>query len=139
MSKAWKELEKQVADFFGGLRVVRIAYDEVAGDVIHPIYSIECKYGGQVPKHLSPRVPTEITVGFGRSRRRFRIVPSQFCEMDGKLLYYRTLGWVKKTLKTSHFLRDAIKQAKRYNPTLTPLVCVKPKGRHGFMCIWEVK
>ena len=135
MSKAWKELEKKVAEFFGGLRVVRIAYNEVAGDVIHPIYSIECKYGGQVPKHLSPRIPTELTVG----RRRYRIIHSSRCEMDGKLLYYKTLGWVKKTRKTSHFLRDAMEQAKRYNPTLTPLVCVKSKGRHGFMLIWEVK
>ena len=139
MSTAWKELEKKVAEFFGGLRVVRIAYNEVAGDVIHPLYSIECKYGKQVPKYLSPSIPTELTVGQGRSRKRYRIIHSSRCEMDGKLLYYKTLGWAQHKRKTCQFLKDAMEQAKRYNPTLTPLVCVKAPRRHGFMCIWEVK
>ena len=133
MGKAWKDFEKQVAEFFDGCRVVRIAYNEVAGDVIHPYYSIECKYGGQVPRHLAPRIPTELSVG----ERKFLVVPSQFIEIQDKMLYYQTLGWRKKRVKHSRFLMDALAQAERYNPTLRPLVCVKPRRRHGFVCIWE--
>ena len=47
--KPWKSAEKEVAEFFGGMRRVRMSYSEVAGDIIHPHYSIEVKYGKCIP------------------------------------------------------------------------------------------
>lgn len=47
--KAWKMAEKEIAEYFGGIRRSRVSYSEVAGDVIHPTYSIEVKYGKQIP------------------------------------------------------------------------------------------
>ena len=45
----WKAFEKQVADVVRGTRRTRVNYAESVGDVIHPKYSIECKYGKQIP------------------------------------------------------------------------------------------
>lgn len=132
--KAWKRAEKEVAEFFGGLRRIRIRYDESIGDVIHPTYSIEVKYGNQVPKCLTPRIPTELRMG----RKKYRLVPSKFCEVSKNLLFYKTLWWVKKKTKKIIFLEDAMSQARKYQKKLKPLVCVKPRRRHGFIIIWEV-
>ena len=134
MSKAWKAFEKQTAEFFGGLRRIRIMYNESVGDVIHPYYSIECKYGGQVPNYLAPYVPTELEVG----GKYFQVVPSNYITIIRKKLHVRSLGYVKKSRKSSKFLDDTMDQARRYNPTLGPIVCVKPKYWRGFIIIWEV-
>ena len=46
----WKAFESQVADVMRGTRRIRVSYAESVGDVMHPTYSIECKYGNQIPK-----------------------------------------------------------------------------------------
>ena len=50
ISKAWKDFERECARYFKGIRRVRISYGERGSDIIHPIYSIECKYGKQIPQ-----------------------------------------------------------------------------------------
>ena len=49
MGQAWKDAEREVAKFFGGMRRSRVSYSESVGDIIHPTYSIEVKYGSQIP------------------------------------------------------------------------------------------
>ena len=46
---AWKNAEREVSRYFGGIRRVRISYGESGSDIIHPLYSIEVKYGKQIP------------------------------------------------------------------------------------------
>ena len=133
---AWKTFESEAATFFGGLRRIRIMYNEKIGDVIHPFYSIECKYGGQVPAYLSPRHPTLLTVDSGC----FWVIPSSYCEIiDGNVLKINTDSYLKNEKNTSVFLDKAMEQAKRYNPTLKPIVCVKPKFWKGFVVVLEVE
>jgi len=50
MSRAWKQAELEVARYFCGMRRVRISYAERGSDIIHSLYSIEVKYGKQIPK-----------------------------------------------------------------------------------------
>ena len=136
MAKAWKAAEAEVAGYFGGTRRVRVSYSEKIGDIIHPKYSIEVKWGKQVPSYLDVRQATNLTVG----KRMFNMVPS--CELD----YFRDIELdscaiiaVEKKRKKARFLEEAIEQARGYNPTLVPLVCVKRRSRRGFVCIWEAR
>ena len=133
MSKAWKAAEKEVAGFFGGLRRVRVSYSESVGDVIHKYYSIEVKYGKQVPKCISPELPTKLTVG----GITYCVVPSRWLTVEDGLMTCKNKWWVYKERKGCKFLENALEQAERYNPDLMPIVCVKPRGRHGFIAIWE--
>lgn len=132
--QSWKRFEKEVAKFFGGQRRVRVRYDESIGDVIHPDYSLECKYGGQVPAYLNPIIPTLLKVTCDES---YWVVPNKFLEANGDLLSINTVCWVHKTHRHPKFLWKAMEQAKKYNPTLTPIVCVKPRSRHGFVAVWR--
>ena len=51
MSDQWKKLERKVARKLGGKRVYRMGnWGEGKVDVDHPVFSIECKEGKQVPK-----------------------------------------------------------------------------------------
>ena len=138
MSKAWKEFEKETAEFFGGLRRIRVSYDESVGDVIHPTYSIECKYGKQIPKYLQVDEPTKFVVG-REYFRIYRVCPSEILHVENGTLgfNYCPLKWKMKRKPTAQFLCDAMEQAKDYNPTLKPLVCVKPKHWRGFVVIWK--
>ena len=119
----WKALEREVAAFFKGTRRVRVSYSDKIGDIIHPSLSIECKYGKQVPKYLMPDKTTILTVGLSQyvivhsSVFPDPIVPTQF--IFGKAV----------------FLEDAMEQARRYNPTLKPIVCVKGRYSSGFWII----
>ena len=47
--KAWGRHEKVCAQYYGGIRHVRINYAERAGDILHPTLTIECKYGKCIP------------------------------------------------------------------------------------------
>jgi hypothetical protein len=49
IGRAWKMFELEVAKAYGGMRRVRINYGERGSDIIHDKYSIECKYGWQIP------------------------------------------------------------------------------------------
>lgn len=134
--KAWKQAEKEVAEFFGGIRRVRVEYGESVADNIHPLYSIEVKWGKQIPTCLSVRVPTKLYTEKGV----YCMAPSKF--FDARFIKWRwtppsIVGWVRKRRIRMQFLEDAMDQARQYNDELMPLVCVKPKGRHGFIIIWE--
>lgn len=92
MSKAWKDFEREVAEYFCGVRRVRISYSERGSDIIHPYYSIECKYGKQIPAKA----------------------------LEGK---------------RCRFLDKAFEQARSYNPTLIPMVCLKRPSMRGFISV----
>ena len=49
IGRAWKDFELEVSKAYGGMRRVRINYGERGSDIIHDKYSIEVKYGWQVP------------------------------------------------------------------------------------------
>ena len=134
MGKAWKRAEKEVAKFFGGLRRVRINYSESIGDIIHSYYTIEVKWGKQIPKYLAVKRPIILTVG----SKPYKVVPSEYLRLDKKRLATTNVYWMCRKLKKAEFLTKAVEQARRYNPTLRPLVCVKPKRRRGFVCVWEM-
>lgn len=90
--KTWGRFEKEVAKALGGIRRIRISYSEVAGDVIHSFYSIECKYGKQIPK---------------------KALEGRRCK----------------------FLDKAFEQARRYDATKEPVVCLKRPRMQGFIMI----
>ena len=79
---SWKNLEREVAKKMGGKRHCRMGdFSESAPDVHHPLFSIECKYGHQVPKFFydtlqqaskySGKVPVVVA---HRKRERRKIV-----------------------------------------------------------------
>ena len=133
MGKAWKAFEQEVADFFGGTRRVRINYSESIGDIIHPNYSIECKYGGQVPLYLCPKAIVRLTSG----GTKYWVVPSD--KLYSQICQFSPLGEfvINRYKRVILFLDRAMNQARRYNPTLKSVVCVKKKNQRGFNCIWE--
>lgn len=52
--KAWKRHERDTAAAFGGKRVSRGAnFGDSLPDILHPTFSIECKFRKQIPKVLS--------------------------------------------------------------------------------------
>jgi hypothetical protein len=115
-------LEKQVAKFLGGVRIVRTNYGESIEDVQHPYFAIECKYGGQVPAWCNVLRPT--------SNGEFDLIP----------LKYGMWSWDIKTFhivcqKRDEFLRKGIAQALAYNPDKTPVLCLKPKGYKGMVIV----
>jgi hypothetical protein len=120
MGKAWKSAEVQVAKYFGGMRRSRVSYSESIGDIIHPKYSIEVKYGKQIPKYCITDKYTDIWLGLA-----YRIWHSQATHKDRR--------W--RTPPSYKFLDKAFEQAKRYNPTLEAIVCLKPKRFRGFLIV----
>ena len=139
--KAWKAFEKEVARYFGGIRRVRVGWGESIGDVIHPKYSIEAKWGCQVPKYLQVKEPVRLVVFTPRPWKHYVIYPSDFKgRLDawswaekGKRRKLRRVG-----IKGAAFLVNGFKQARRYDPTKQPLVCVKARGMRGFVICEEV-
>lgn len=136
MSVAWKSAEKEVAEYFGGVRRVRVSYSESVGDVIHPEYSIEVKYGKQVPKYMVPQWPVVLTV----DGVKYVTMPS------GMFLQHT----IRKTLEpmwcalitrevSGEFLTQAFEQAERYYPDKRPIVCCKRPRQRGFNVIWRWK
>lgn len=129
---AWKSFEKEVGMFFGGHRHVRINRAEVHGDIDNVGYSIECKYGKQIPQYLDVDVPTVLEVG----TETFRLVPSTFLTVADGVVKVAALGWRRRRKPNVRFLIRAMDQAEQYSDK-PALVCVKPRHRHGFVCIWR--
>ena len=130
MSRAWKSAEAEVSKFFGVERRVRVSYDESIGDTTpHPVYSIEVKWGKQVPKYLAVKTPCILRLK--DCRRTFFLTPAKY--WADKEWWIRGL----KTRKEGAFLLDALTQAARYNVAKIPLVCVKPNRFNGFVIIQE--
>ena len=123
--KPWKMLEKEVAKALGGLRRIRVSYSESIGDVLHKKYSIECKYGKQVPSYADVSYPTYLYT----KAHRYLLIPSDYIG-DAVLVFDRVDSGVR-----GEFLEKAFRQARRYAPRKQPLVCVKPRYRRGFIAI----
>jgi len=134
MGKAWKQFEKEVSEFFGATRIVRVSYDEVAGDMSHPRFSIECKYRSKLPKYLNVKDPTLLKV----VDRRFVVTPEQFVKIEGVKPNVHALVTVPKKSNQAQFITSTLDQAKRYNPDLFPVACFKGKNQRGFICVWEI-
>lgn len=124
--KPWKSAEKEVAKCLGGMRRVRISYSETIGDIIHDKYSIEVKYGKQVPKYLRVKDYTVLI----HDGMRYDLTPIGV-PCSGDVTYHRP--------KSITFLHRAFAQAVRYNPTKQPVVCVKAPRMHGFVMVTREK
>ena len=123
--KPWKMLEKKVAKELGGLRRIRVSYSESIGDVLHKKYSIECKYGKQVPAYCNVSYPTYLyTKG-----HRYLLTPSDYIGRP-VLCFDREDRNIR-----GEFLEKAFRQARQYAPKKQPIVCVKPRYRRGFVMI----
>lgn len=115
MAKAWKELEKTVAKLLGGIRRVRVSYSESIGDVIHPIFSIEVKWGKQIPKCVVTDHPT---------------IFGDYVVISTKQLGEDIVKWEYRN-KHLKFLEKGIKQAIRYDRSKIPLLAMKPRHFRG--------
>lgn len=123
--QAWKRTEKAVAEALGGVRRVRVSYSESVGDIVHPHYSIEVKYGKQVPKYCIVKKPTMLKC----EDRNYKLMPSKFMNDTFHVYDYEECARDK-------FLADCFWQARQYSDK-TPLVCMKPPRYHGFIIITE--
>jgi len=116
--KAWKACEAEVAKLLGGIRRVRVSYGESIEDVLHPVFIIECKYGGKVPKSVVTDHPT---------------IFGDYVVISTKQLGREIVKWEYRN-KHLKFLERGIEQAIRYDRTKLPLLAMKPKGYRGI--IW---
>ena len=131
MSKAWKELESEVAAFFGGTRVQRHQFQSVE-DVVHPSLVLECKYGGQIPGYMVAREPTVINTDDGK---KYIVCPSDM--LNATRLTPSTLALIPVHRKNVKFIVQGLDQARGYQPDKFPVLCVKPRYCHGFIACWE--
>ena len=118
----WKNAERQVAKILGGKRRVRINYSESCEDVYHAKYSIEVKYGKQIPKWIGkirqPVILNKVLVLFPLSSGSF----DSATEVERMKI---------------GFLVDGMVQAHSYNGRKTPLLCMKPVGYRGIIgCLY---
>ncbi len=118
----WKDAERQVARILGGKRRIRINYSESCEDVYHTKYSIEVKYGKQIPKWVGkirqPVILNKVLVLFPLSSSSF----------DSAVEIKR---------EKIKFLVEGMKQAHSYNYGKTPLLCMKPVGYRGIIgCLY---
>ncbi len=118
----WKDAERQVARILGGKRRIRVNYSESCEDVYHAKYSIEVKYGNQIPKWIErirqPVILNKVLVLFSLSSSSFESA----VEME------------RKKIK---FLVEGMIQAHSYNRRKTPLLCMKPVGHKGIIgCLY---
>lgn len=132
--KPWKLAEKQVAKVLGGLRRHRVSYSESIEDVLHPYYSVEVKYGKQVPKCCRVKKPTVIKSG----RRWFLLIPDGFwkSETSSEVQWIHLGGpMVNKRVK---FLEKAMDQAASYSEDKIPIVGLKPRRCRGVIIVEEM-
>lgn len=126
MGKCWKSFEKEVAEFFGGKRVIRVSYGESSPDVLHPTLAIECKYGNQVPKSLRVSAPTRFMsngkpiIGFPAGELKKNNTVFEDCE--------------KHCMK---FCIDGLVQAMSYEECAgkLPVLCLKAPRMRGFVVV----
>ena len=118
----WKNAERQVARLLGGKRRIRVNYSESCEDVHHTKYSIEVKYGKQIPKWIGkirqPIILNKVLVLFPLS--------------SGSFAFAIEIKRVK-----IRFLVGGMVQAYSYNSGKRPLLCIKPVGYHGIIgCLY---
>ena len=129
--KPWKLAEKEVARYFGGVRRSRVSYGERIGDIIHPDYSIEVKWGKQIPMYCR----TKEAVILESDEGKYYLL--EWSKQDKKR--YNLAGVRCISLKSTKFLDDCFAQAMRYNGHKEPIVCLKPKSSVGFVIAWELQ
>jgi len=118
----WKDAERQVAKLLGGKRRVRINYSESCEDVHHAKYSIEVKYGKQIPKWIGkirqPVILNNVLVLFPLASMSFESATEI------------------KRIKIK-FLLAGMVQAHSYNIGKVPMLCMKPVGYRGIIgCLY---
>ena len=112
--KSWGRAEKEVAKLLGGIRRVRVSYGESIGDIVHPVFSTEVKWGKQIPKSVVTKHPT---------------IFGDYVVISTKQLG-RAVKWEYRN-KHLKFLEKGIKQAVRYDRSKLPLLAMKPKNYRG--------
>lgn len=125
--KSWKLAEKETAMLLGGKRRIRVSYSESVEDVLHDIFSIEVKYGKQVPKTVVVKEPTY----YGDD---YVLMPSK----DYLWMLWRGKKPVSfKRCSATMFLHDGLTQAAKYCDKKTPVLSMKPTGHRGLiLCFW---
>jgi len=118
----WKDAERQVARLLGGKRRVRVNYSESCEDVYHTKYSIEVKYGNQVPKWIGkirqPVILNKVLVLFPLSSGSFESA----IEIERIKIKFLAKGMI---------------QAHSYDKRKMPLLCMKPVGYRGIIgCLY---
>ena len=128
----WKAAERQVAKEMGGTRRVRVLYNEKIGDIIHHKYSIEVKYGKQIPKYAIVKVPTLVVNS--KDEVLYTLIPLWYWKQDSWQGYF----WTNCIFREKAvFLERVIKQARRYDRTKTPIGALKPPRFQGFILVLE--
>jgi hypothetical protein len=132
----WKQLERDVAKFFGGQRHVRMNWAEHAGDIDGLPFIVEVKYGNQVPASLNVKEPTLLDAGDKQyiAAPSTNVVPFGIClllSVDDE-----TAPLPVKKCRSKKFIEDALSQAKGYGDAPCVLA-VKPRGRKGFVLVWQ--
>ena len=122
---AWKSLEKEAADFFGGSRIVRVYYGESRGDIDHPTLAIECKYGKSIPKYTIPNGPVTIL------NKTYMLINS------ADLTHFGSYETTHRQKPSVEFIEKGIAQALSYPQCAlkTPLMALKPPRYQGFIII----
>jgi hypothetical protein len=121
----WKDAERQVARLLGGRRRVRINYSESCEDVYHTGYSIEVKYGKQVPKWIGNICRRGGPVILNSVLVLFPLASSSFASaIEAKRVKIK-------------FLVEGMIQAHSYNIRKVPILCMKPVGYKGIIgCLY---
>ena len=110
---AWKALERKVAKMLGGQRIAASGTGAIKGDVQHPIYHIECKWGKQIPKTVL------------KWHEQLKSIPFYHLEFYEYEVPKTILNWYNK--------------AKQQSEDKLPLLIMKPKGIHEEFVFWEVE
>jgi len=128
----WKAAEKQVSEFFGGKRRVRINYSDFAGDIEHPRLAIEVKQGKQIPSYLNAKFPTVIRA----LAKSYVIYPAHKTqEMVDVIKSGNAHCFETRVRKDAKFLLDGLRQASAYpeNTGKIPILAMKPPRCRGFI------
>ena len=76
---SWKKLEREAAKYLGGKRRWRMGnYSERCGDIDHPRFSIECKYGKQVPGFIYRAI--DQAIGYDNQKLPMAVLQKKFME-----------------------------------------------------------
>jgi len=114
-NKTWKVLERKVAKMLGGQRIAASGTGAIKGDVQHPIYFIECKWGKQIPKWVM---------------REYLFLKDNTV---GEIWYSPNyIGNIPKTILNWY------NKAKEQAGDKQPLLIMKPKGIHEEFVFYEL-
>jgi len=113
----WKVLERKVAKMLGGQRIAASGNGAIKGDVQHPIYFIECKWGKQIPKWVM---------------KQYQVLKALKIDEIWFTTHYLDTAIPKTILKW-------FDKAKAQAGDKIPLLIMKPKGIHEEFVFWKVE